>query len=115
MEQIYKPKGCAFHPKELIFYFSKNYKCLLPLSLVHQNSHQRASHRADIRPVRKLYLSPFSIHKVTYDVHAFFDATTKELSKRYEEITDQKLLSAKEQYGVKKRIQEAKAKMLTIV
>jgi hypothetical protein len=31
MEQIYKPKCCAFHPKELIFNFCKNPECLLPL------------------------------------------------------------------------------------
>lgn len=28
---IYKPKTCAFHPKELIVNFCKNSECLLPL------------------------------------------------------------------------------------
>ncbi len=30
-DQIYKPKNCAFHPKEQIFNFCKKPECLLPL------------------------------------------------------------------------------------
>jgi hypothetical protein len=30
-ESVYKPKQCAFHPKETISNFCKNGDCLLPL------------------------------------------------------------------------------------
>ena len=30
-ESVYKPKACAFHPKETIFNFCRNTDCLLPL------------------------------------------------------------------------------------
>jgi len=43
-EQLYKPKHCAFHPKELIFNFCKNSDCLLPLCptcvKVHSEEHR---------------------------------------------------------------------------
>jgi hypothetical protein len=52
---------------------------------------------------------------VVGDVHSFFETTTKELGNCCEEIADQQALRAKEQEGVRRRIQEAKAKMLTIV
>lgn len=44
-EQIYKPKSCAFHPKEQIFNFCKNAECLLPLCpscvTVHTEEHKQ--------------------------------------------------------------------------
>ena len=43
-EQIYKPKFCAFHPKEYIVNFCKNAECLLPLCptciKVHTDEHR---------------------------------------------------------------------------
>ena len=43
-EQIYKPKFCAFHPKEYIVNFCKNSECLLPLCptciKVHTDEHK---------------------------------------------------------------------------
>lgn len=31
MESAYRPKACAFHPREMIFNFCSTQDCLLPL------------------------------------------------------------------------------------
>jgi hypothetical protein len=45
MESVYRPKACAFHPKEMIFNFCCNQDCLLPLCptcvKVHTEEHRQ--------------------------------------------------------------------------
>lgn len=85
------------------------------LSFLHKDPHLRTPCREDLRPILEVHLLLLSMNKVVGDLNGFLDKMIKELNNYSLDMKDHQQQKWKEQDDLKKRIQEAKIKMMTIV
>lgn len=89
-ESVYRPKCCAFHPKETIFNFCRCQSCLLPLCPTCVDLHTQEHKQEKTYGKFEKYINFYnSIHQVVNDITYNLEASIKQLDNIGEEIKEQ--------------------------